>query len=384
MVQVLSPDSRRSFAQSIMGGLAEGTAQAIPEYFQRQEMQNQQKAMAQQLAQENELVKNNYGVDLAGINDPKLRQQILGEQLKQTGKEKLIGKQQQFLSQLGIGGKQNQDLNLEGENKKLGFDPLNISDQEILQANALDPNLGKTLESLRDTAFQKHRDEQKANTAKQGKYFDFNEPKLAAVADSERKLNIENARYARLGELFSDPSKFPSGLTAALFTKEGQLNDIAYSQLSPEAQEAVKLIIDSTSNIKDTYGARVTNFDLQTYLRKLPSLMNSPEGRTRVLRDLQELNKINQIYNEGIQEVFDEACGTDQIPWSTAEKRFKKKYGKELNTMLENFSTPENKVFNEKPDPSKYLGKKLEDKETGEIFISDGKDWKLYGDSNAL
>ncbi len=219
---------------------------------------------------------------------------------------------------------------------------------------------------------------EKARSKKEQAYFNMNEPKLEKIADTERKLDIENARYGRLGELFSDPSKFPSTITAALFTKEGQINDYAYSQLSPEAQESVKLIIDSTSNIKDTYGARVTNFDLQTYLRKLPSLLNSHEGRQRVLRDLQDLNQINQIYNRGIQDVFNKAGGSDKMPWSEAENKFKKEYGPQLKRMLEDFAHPKQSKFKDRPDPKRFMGKKIKDDETGEIFISDGNQWKPF------
>lgn len=249
-----------------------------------------------------------------------------------------------------------------------------------LAAFAGQPGEEGVIGNIAKAEIDKRHEKDKTRSAKEMKYFEMNEPKIEKIAETERKLNIEGARYGRLEELFSDPSKFPSSLTAALFSKEGQISDLAYSQLSPEAQEAVKLIIDSTSGIKDTYGARVTNFDLQTYLRKLPSLLNTPEGRTRVLRDLKDLNEINQIYNRGIQEVFDEAGGTDKISFSEAEKRFKKKYGGELDRRLKEFATPSNKYFTERPDPKKYLGKKIKDSETGEIFISDGNEWKLAGE----
>jgi hypothetical protein len=138
------------------------------------------------------------------------------------------------------------------------------------------------------------------------------------------------------------------------------------------------LIIDSTSNIKDTYGARVTNFDLQTYLRKLPSLLNSPEGKMRVLRDLKIINQLNQLYENGIQDIFDEAGGTDKIPFSVAEKKYQKKYGTQEKELIDQFVSPEKGMFKQLPDANKNLGKKIKNTETGEILISDGAEWKPY------
>lgn len=225
---------------------------------------------------------------------------------------------------------------------------------------------------------EKKEKQSEANARKQGEYFKVNEPEIMKMANTSRNLQLEEARYDRLGQLFSEPENFPSSFNAALFSKDGHLNDIVYSQMTPEAQESVKLIIDSTSGIKDTYGSRVTNFDLQTYLKKLPSLLNSPEGKMRVLRDLQIMNKLNQMHANGIMEVFDEAGGTDKIPFSKAEKLYREKYGDQEKQLLKQFVNPEKATFNEMPNAQEYLGKKIKDEETGEIYISDGNEWKLY------
>jgi len=110
----------------------------------------------------------------------------------------------------------------------------------------------------------------------------------------------------------------------------------------------------------------------------LPSLLNSPEGKTRVLRDLQIINQLNQMHASGIQEIFEEAGGTDKIPYSTAEQRYKKKYADKEKELLKFFVNPEKGTFNELPDASQFLGRKLKNPETGEIFISDGSTWKPF------
>ena len=61
-----------------------------------------------------------------------------------------------------------------------------------------------------------------------------------------------------------------------------------------------------------------------------------------------------------------------------AESLYKKKYGALERQLRDQFVHPEKGVFNELPDPQKFLGRKVKNPETGEIFISDGNEWKPF------
>jgi len=382
---------KQSFAQKANLGVGRGLqvgAQLMAQHQQQQQMQ-----------QENEAAKE-MGINLAGFTDPNLRKEIISRGLESQGKQNLLGEKQGFLGKLfGGGNAQNQEQmqgqrqgqGIEGVTNQQGhgFEPTQISDADIAQATAMDPNLGRALSQAKDVGLrekraqkneeiERDRYEEGKRTSKEKEFFKLNEPKVMELADTQRKLETEELRYNRLGKLFSDPSKLPSSLTASLFTKDGNINDIVYSQLTPEAQEAIKLIVDSTSNIKDTYGARITNFDLQTYMKKLPSLLNSSEGKMRVLRDLKVMNQLNQMHAQGIQDIFDEKGGTDKIPYSKAEKLYKEKYGDLEKELKDKFINPEKGVFKDMPDANMYLGRKIKNPETGEIFISDGNEWKPF------
>lgn len=218
---------------------------------------------------------------------------------------------------------------------------------------------------------------------RESKFFDLNEPKLEEL---NKKLSSEQAndlRYERLNEIFTNElDQLPSALTSAFFDfdSESKLSKIGRSQLSGAAQEVIKLTVDMLSGAKDTYGARVTNFDAQQYLKKLPSLLNTPEGKKRVLRDLKILNKINSLEREGILEEFKKAGGTGAIPFSEAQRRGRKNKEKEIMELRKQFIRPNNKNFSALPDPSIYKGRRVQDEKTGQIFISDGSEWKLKGD----
>lgn len=202
------------------------------------------------------------------------------------------------------------------------------------------------------------------------------------LLERETKLNHfeqEDARFERLQNLFVPEleDKFPSSLTVGLFTKDGELRPSVASQLSPEAQEAVKLIADNLTGAKDTFGARVTNFDLQSYMKRLPTLLNTAEGRRRVLRDLRLMNKLNRNHEKGVLDIVDREGGPQKISISKAERLYRKEHAKEIEDIKKEFVNPERKNFSslESIDPKVYQGRVVVDEETGQKFRSNGKDW---------
>lgn len=158
MVQILQPQSRQkpSFLQSIVGGLSQGASQAIPEYFQKQ-------AQMKLMQQENEAAKQ-MGFDLSGISDPKMRQAIVAESLKQQGKQQIQGQKQSFLEQVfGGGSQQKNQMRMQDQqepNEQMqpkGFDPSQITDEQIAMATSMDPALGREMRAAKDSALQQKR-----------------------------------------------------------------------------------------------------------------------------------------------------------------------------------------------------------------------------------
>lgn len=73
---------------------------------------------------------------------------------------------------------------------------------------------------------------------------------------------------------------------------------------NPEAQEWAKEIARFGNRAKDAFGSRVTNFDLMQYLKQFPSILNTYEGRKRIL-EMMEINyKLDQLYNNALVSVF--------------------------------------------------------------------------------
>lgn len=203
------------------------------------------------------------------------------------------------------------------------------------------------------------------------------EPELIKLEDKLNNLELEDMRFSRMEELSSPEheDKFPSSLLVGLFTKDGELNPVVSSQLSEDAQEFVKLVYDNLTGLKDSFGSRVTNLDVQSYLKKLPGLINTPEGRRRVLRDLRIVNQINSDETKGVLEMVDRYGGPGEISISKAKRMFNKEYEPKKKELAQEFINPNRKVYKDLPSASLHKGKTLKNPSTGEVVISDGTNW---------
>ena len=159
MVQIIEenrkPSTGEKFAQAF-GGLANLASQ----YGQNRQQQ-------QQMQQQNETIKNLTGMDVSGL-DSKQRELVLGEMLKQQGKNQRLGQTQDFLGQ--IFGKQSQKNpnEMQGEGEMLqGFNPSNLSDADIAQAASMDPNLGRILQQQKDVGLRERSEERKLGFEKE-------------------------------------------------------------------------------------------------------------------------------------------------------------------------------------------------------------------------
>ena len=124
-------------------------------------------------------------------------------------------------------------------------------------------------------------------------------------------------------EALNNTGKLPKGLGRLLNVnfKEGELR-IPFVA-APETQAFVKTINDFTVKAKDSFGARVTNFELQRFMKRLPGLLNSREGRSVILRQMRLMNEINQAQKEGVINAFEEAGGLRKIDYDQARRRAK-------------------------------------------------------------
>lgn len=162
MVTFLPKAERETFGTVIGRGLGSGISQGY-----QQAQLTKQKNQQQRLADEN--IERLTGVDLSGL-DPDTQKAIATELLRGQGKEKLLGQRQGFLNQIFGGSGQPreeeqglmQQSGIQGDKRQeqglqQGFDPSQLSDEDIARASALDPNLARELRAAKDTAIREKR-----------------------------------------------------------------------------------------------------------------------------------------------------------------------------------------------------------------------------------
>jgi hypothetical protein len=130
---------------------------------------------------------------------------------------------------------------------------------------------------------------------------------------AERKEIIEKARAARSN--LHDLERLED------LEKEGKLDTPGYIEflkrtgldipalMNPGSEEFQKIANNFLRDAKTYFGARVSNFEIEQFLKTIPSLSQSPEGRKRVIANLKNLSRSALEYNNALKEVMSENKG---------------------------------------------------------------------------
>lgn len=259
--------------------------------------------------------------------------------------------------------------------------PREYTTEQLAAISQRNPQLANMLQQGQIARRKEDLAERKISSQKETSLMKMNEPKLLDVGESLEALKQAESDYDTLEELSKDSGKFPSAVTAALIDidSENGLSRIGRSLLTPEAQQYIKIIVNQLKNARDTFGARVTNFEAAKFLQGLPTLMNTAKGRERIIRDLKIVNKINQLHKQGILDAFNELGGSSKVSFSQARELAEKRISKQVEDLKKQRLNPNKKTFSSMPDPSLYNGKDLIDDTTNQRFTSDGKKWIPIG-----
>jgi len=121
--------------------------------------------------------------------------------------------------------------------------------------------------------------------------------------DAAKEQDMNLGKMTTLNE--SDDLDDPSFATALKTLKDGVWGygiDMSFL-LSPESQNFQKLSMAFMKNLKSIFGSRITQREVGWFLQSIPTLMQTKEGRRRVIRDMLLLNKVPEIKNKALNEV---------------------------------------------------------------------------------
>ncbi len=278
------------------------------------------------------------------------------------------------------------------EEKREPIEPAIPSEESVAAMTMLDPNLGRLMAQERKQAIQAQREEKKAVTQKEQFLIKQNQKKYEEIVKDLQTNEAEQMRLERLDEL-SESGQIAPAWRIWPFYSEGKLKTPFL--FSPETQEFMKIVADFTRGARDSFGARVTNFELGVFLQKLPSLMNTPKGRKMIIHNLSTMSQLNELRDKGIKEAFDEAGGLGKITFDQAEKRMRQKYGKEIQRLKKEYIKPsitakEAKIAEkQKPAKSKQMEgytRMIDPRTRREMWIKNedldearGAGWKIVG-----
>lgn len=386
MVQIIEENRKPKFIDQLMGGLAQASQQgsvAIPAMIG----QNIQKK------ERNEALQRLTGKDLSGL--PIEFQKMFAEKMAKSPEHERIVKafesfgfspeEAEFYSILTQGGQTAvvKDL-LEGRKraggvrKKIGQPSAGIQGQT--NEGPQEPQQQLTPEEAVKEQIQDIVEEADAGltpaekVARSNKRYDENLKIYQDAGEKLRGMARDKERLDILNKL-SESKKLPENLGRLNVTKEGNLRLPFFA--SAEAERYVKTLNEFSAGAKDTFGSRVTNFDLQQYLLRYPNLLNSAEGRRQLLQQMKIVNQINSVYYKNLKSVYDNAGGVRNIDADAAERLAEQITEPQINELRKKFD--EVGTFPTLPDASQFEGRSIKNEKTGEILTAKNGQWVPKG-----
>lgn len=362
-IQVLESNKKPSFGQRFSNAVGAGLqgGNQLMQHHQQQKMQQQ----AVQTAKEK------LGIDITGF-DPDTQKALLVEAFKQQGKGNRDVQKQDFVNKL-FGGGQNQQRNvgqeLQGGSESpeempsqmpQGFDTANISDEDIIKANAIDPSLGNALTKLKDTAT---REQTAKTTAKEKKAAELRKEraphinKIIEQADLSRE-SIRNKNHLlniiEKGDL-DDP-------TYAVFASALPFN-LGKRLLSNDTVEYKGALVDEFSDLKNVFKGATRVKEVEIYEDKLPDIYLTDDQKKTILKSRINTSKVDILREEAAQE---------------AEENFPNLTALQFNKKVDELMQPKmNALFNQVWDQQKAIINEAENRKEIPLDITDPDDKKI-------
>jgi len=125
------------------------------------------------------------------------------------------------------------------------------------------------------------------------------------LAQTREKTNANRGIGIRLNRLAQLSDKVPDGAGRLVINPETG-EPYAAAQIAgivnKETQDYVKTLNDFLIDAKGYFGARVTNFDVQAFKSRLPSLMNTADGRRLILKQMQLMNDLESLHGVTLED----------------------------------------------------------------------------------
>lgn len=333
MVIVLPGQKKSNGWGAIGAGIGKGFGEGIESAQEKREMEKSQDV-------ENEAAKR-LGIDLTGIRDPKIRQDVIKQSLqKMNASDKYKAQydaksqsQMELMQKLGLGSlfqnKSNpQSLNNESKNKPQMNDegdidignvelPTHFPEDQIYKMAMVNPAIADKMQKHNDTLKQderhaeqinlnrsKHRDKQVSDSYKENESF---------INGTFDKYEDALRRDAILGEMENLEE-------AGNLSESGIVNLLETVGLKPEwlknpaNEEYTKLGLDllGGGSLQADYGSRVLQSEFAVSQQRIPTLSQTPEGRKQIKENIRTMLLPSKLKQERMQYYLDKAERTGE------------------------------------------------------------------------
>lgn len=118
---------------------------------------------------------------------------------------------------------------------------------------------------------------------------------------------------------------------------------------NPATEEFRKIESDFVRNVSKVFpGGKITNYEISSYMKTIPGLMNSPEGRKAIIRNRQLLNQAKQVRYDAYKKIIKDNNGKKPqnlgilVEEATADKiaKIEEEFVSGMQEQIEKFQTP--------------------------------------------
>lgn len=312
MVQILPPVERQpTYAQQMAMGLVGG----LEDVFNR-------KKESRLVEQENEATKR-LGIDLSGIRDPELRKVFASKMIDNEGKKKAFSQQLQQNQKILRDLEKREDLEegslsayesnpamaakvIKKKEKSITERPIEKEQLEKIQNVRSQPGFEdmdefEQLNSFLDEGVSRANAEtlskgRSSQLTRKGNDFDkwYNSEKGFIDDTTKSYRSFETDTKPKLLQMRNIKDEDLASPTAAVFLDAlgiplGALKD-------PSSELYQKLSLDLLKGLPETYGNRILKVEVDNFLKTIPSLMNSPDGRRMIASNMLKLGEMKEVY----------------------------------------------------------------------------------------
>lgn len=204
--------------------------------------------------------------------------------------------------------------------------------------------------------------------------FKYSKKERKEILEGEKSANDSIRTLDRMEEL----NKGGKLINPILYKGLTKLGLDIQGLMNADTQEFEKLTTEFLKGMKSIFGARVSNIEMQQFVKGIPSLMQTPAGREAVIRNMRTVAQGAKIKANAMRDIMKENGGTPPLD---LEERISERIDPQMNELSDNFrqgiEAPKagDRLTSLPPAASFASGSIITNKKTGQRMKSDGSKW---------